>query len=99
MCLQGQDLASGNLTAPVIFALQNPGVREELLDIIGSEFVEEGSLQRALQLVELGGGIEASRQLARKEADAALASLEGLTDCPAKRSLQLMVEYVLHRIY
>ena len=32
--LQGQDLASGNLTAPVIFALQNPAVKDELLEII-----------------------------------------------------------------
>lgn len=96
---QGQDLASGNLTAPIIFALKNPAVSVELLDILGSEFVEEGSLQRALHLVEQGGGIEAARQLARKEADAALAALDGLADCPAKRSLQLMVEYVLHRIY
>ncbi len=71
----------------------------ELLEVIGSEFVEEGSLQRALQLVEQGGGIEAARRLARREADAALASLEQLADCPAKRALQLMVEYVLHRIY
>lgn len=31
---QGQDLASGNLTAPAIFALQNPDVAPELLSII-----------------------------------------------------------------
>jgi geranylgeranyl pyrophosphate synthase len=49
---QGQDLASGNLTAPIIFALRNPEVSGELQDILGSEFVEEGSLQRALALVE-----------------------------------------------
>jgi all-trans-nonaprenyl-diphosphate synthase len=83
----------------VIFALQNPAVSEELLDLINSEFVEEGSLERALELIKLGGGIEAARQLARQEADAALSSLDSLDDCTAKRSLQLMVEYVLQRIY
>lgn len=31
---QGQDLASGNLTAPVIFALRNTEVKDELLEII-----------------------------------------------------------------
>lgn len=61
--------------------------------------MEEGSLQRAIQLVEQGGGIAASRKLAREEADTALRCLDVLADCPAKRSLQLMVDYVLERIY
>ena len=78
---------------------QNPAVSSELLDIITSEFVEEGSLDRAIQLVVQGGGIEAAQQLARREADAALACLEGLADSPAKRSLAHMVDYVLERIH
>lgn len=45
------------------------------------------------------GGIEAARVLARQEADAALLCLDSLSDSAAKRSLQMMVEYVLHRIY
>lgn len=40
---QGQDLASGNLTAPVIYALQRS---QELEAIIQSEFTEEGSLEK-----------------------------------------------------
>eukprot|EP00200_Dunaliella_tertiolecta_P003926 CAMPEP_0202346628 /NCGR_PEP_ID=MMETSP1126-20121109/5334_1 /ASSEMBLY_ACC=CAM_ASM_000457 /TAXON_ID=3047 /ORGANISM="Dunaliella tertiolecta, Strain CCMP1320" /LENGTH=423 /DNA_ID=CAMNT_0048938057 /DNA_START=97 /DNA_END=1368 /DNA_ORIENTATION=- len=96
---QGQDLASGNLTAPVIFALRNPAVKDELLQIIESEFVEEGSVARALQLVEAGGGIEAARGLARQQGDLALKCLDCLSDSPSKRSLQLMVDYVLDRIF
>ncbi len=93
---QGQDLASGNLTAPVIFALRKS---PELLDIISGEFVEEGSLARALELVRETGGIEEARLLARQQADMALASLECLPECASKRSLRLMVDYVLERIY
>lgn len=55
---QGQDLASGNLTAPAIYALASssePAAAEELLSIIESEFLEEGSLQRALELVHTTG--------------------------------------------
>ncbi|GFH31084.1 uncharacterized protein HaLaN_30052, partial [Haematococcus lacustris] len=96
---QGQDLASGNLTAPIIYALRNPLVKEELLDILSSEFVEEGSLERALHLVQLGGGLDAARALAQQEGETALAALACLSESPAKRSLQQMVEYVLHRIY
>lgn len=93
---QGQDLASGNLTAPAIFALERS---PELLELIESEFTEEGSMERALELVKTSGGIERSRQLAREEGDKALACLAHLPECPSKRSLQMMVDYVLERIY
>lgn len=93
---QGQDLASGNLTAPAIFALKNC---EELEELIQSEFSEPGSLQRAVDLVVSSGGVDAARRLAREEADKALAALAVLPASRAKRSLELMVDYVLDRIY
>ena len=66
--MQGQDLASGNLTAPALYALagaQGP----ELLALIESEFTAEGGLQRAIELVTAGNGITSARALARREAD------------------------------
>ena len=66
--LQGQDLASGNLTAPVLFALQS-NCGDELLDLIDSEFLEEGDLQQAIELVRAGGGVAAAKRLACEEAD------------------------------
>ncbi|KAF8071361.1 SPS3 [Scenedesmus sp. PABB004] len=93
---QGQDLASGNLTAPVIFALRSS---PELEALIQSEFTEDGSLQAALGLVHGAGGIEAARALAEEQGQLARAALRGLADCPAKRSLELMVDYVLERIH
>lgn len=93
---QGQDLASGNLTAPVIFALHKS---PELEALIQGEFTEDDALQQALALVDGAGGIEAARQLAEQEGQLARAALAGLQDCPAKRSLELMVDYVLERIH
>lgn len=93
---QGQDLASGNLTAPVIFALRRC---PELEAIIQSEFTEDDSLQQALHLVDSAGGLQAARELAEAEADLARQALHCLRDCQAKRSLELMVDYVLDRIY
>ncbi|PSC76152.1 solanesyl diphosphate synthase [Micractinium conductrix] len=95
---QGQDLASGNLTAPAIYALQDEMVGSGLLQLIQGRFRDEGSLQRALELVSLGGGIEKARALAREEGDLALASLACLPDTPAKRSLEQMVDLVLERL-
>jgi all-trans-nonaprenyl-diphosphate synthase len=99
---QGQDLASGNLTAPTIFALasrSSPEGAAELLEIIDSEFMEDGSLERAIELVTATGGLAAAQQLARDEADTALAALDVLPESQAKRSLVLMVDYILDRLY
>lgn len=92
---QGQDLASGNLTAPTIFALRsNP----ELRGLIEGQFENEGDLQKAIDIVT-EHGIEEARKLAKREGDIALASLRQLPDSDAKRSLVGMVGYVLERIY
>lgn len=92
---QGQDLRSGNLTAPAIFALEN---EPELRDIIENEFTEDGSLERALELVKRSGGIEKSMELAREEGEKARSALACLPDSPAKDSLELMIEYSLERL-
>eukprot|EP00887_Chlorella_sp_A99_P007306 scaffold2.g7306.t1 len=96
---QGQDLASGNLTAPALFALRDPIAGPQLLQLIEGRFEEEGSLTQALLLVAAGGGLEQARALARAEGDAAVAALAPLPDSPARRSLELLVEYVLERVY
>eukprot|EP01025_Chloroclados_australasicus_P039692 TRINITY_DN4122_c0_g1_i1.p1 TRINITY_DN4122_c0_g1~~TRINITY_DN4122_c0_g1_i1.p1 ORF type:complete len:378 (-),score=43.12 TRINITY_DN4122_c0_g1_i1:904-2037(-) len=93
---QGQDLASGNLTAPAIFALQQS---DELRDLIENEFAEEGDLAHALELVQENGGIEAARSLARRQGDLAKAAIEGLPSSQYKQSLMYMVDYVLERLY
>ena len=49
---QGQDLASGNLTAPALFALQHPVAGPQLLALIQGRFREPGSLDEALLLVD-----------------------------------------------
>jgi all-trans-nonaprenyl-diphosphate synthase len=92
----GSDLASGNLTAPVLFALKKEPRLEEL---IGNEFVDEGDLEEAIALVHSGGGIEEARKLAKREGDLALQCLECLPECASKHSLQGLVSYVLDRLY
>ena len=68
MTVQGQDLATGNLTAPAIFALQSSS-GDELRELIDDEFSEEESLQRAIAIVNDSGGIAAARKLAAQEAE------------------------------
>ena len=66
---------------------------------IEGEFLEEGSLQRAIALVSSTGGLAAAQKLAREEADMALAALEVLPEGQAKESLRMMVDYVLYRLF
>lgn len=96
---QGQDLASGNLTAPALFALQDPTVGPRLLTLLRNKLKGPNDLAEALELVQTGRGIERARALAREEADAALATLAVLPPSPSKEALQSMVEYVLDRLY
>lgn len=98
---RGQDLASGNLTAPVVFALQHAEFGPPLRELIEGEFPDgERDLARAMELVNKSGGLDAARALARSEADAARKALYPLPDgSEAKASLELMVEYVLDRLY
>ncbi|XP_073115302.1 probable solanesyl-diphosphate synthase 3, chloroplastic isoform X2 [Elaeis guineensis] len=73
----GSDLVKGNLTAPVIFALEEPKLRE----IIYSEFGEDGSLDTAMQLVKECGGIKRAQDLAREKGDLAIQNLRCLHQC------------------
>lgn len=96
---QGQDLASGNLTAPVLFALEDRTVGKRLQDLIKTRFDKESNLNEALRLVAESKGIERSRALAREQGALASAALQGLPDTAAKKSLEMMVSYVLDRLY
>ncbi|KAL0301286.1 UNVERIFIED_CONTAM: Solanesyl diphosphate synthase 2, chloroplastic [Sesamum radiatum] len=91
----GSDLAKGNLTAPVIFALEK---ETKLRDIIESEFCETGSLEEAIDIVKNCGGIERARELAREMANQAIQNLHCLPQSSFRRALEQMVYYNLERI-
>ncbi len=90
----GSDLSKGNLTAPVLFALQR---EPELRDLIDTEFTEEGSLDAAISLVHRNGGVVRAQDLAKQKGDMARQALECLPQGPARQSLDRMVDYVLER--
>ncbi|XP_031127803.1 solanesyl diphosphate synthase 1, chloroplastic-like isoform X2 [Ipomoea triloba] len=91
----GSDLAKGNLTAPVIFALEK---EPKLRDMIESEFCETGSLEEAISIIKNCGGIERAQELAREKADLAIQNLKCLPPSPFRMGLEEMVKYNLERI-
>ncbi|GMY33472.1 solanesyl diphosphate synthase 1 [Fagus crenata] len=91
----GSDLVNGNLTAPVIFALEKA---PKLRDIIESEFSEPGSLNEAVELIKSCGGIERAQELAKEKADLAIQNLQCLPESAFRLALEDMVLYNLERI-
>lgn len=92
----GSDLISGNITAPVLFAMEeNP----YLVTLIDREFKQVGDIEQALQIVSESQGINRARDLAGYHAKLAVKQLECLKPSGASRSLFELADYVLSRLY
>jgi all-trans-nonaprenyl-diphosphate synthase len=92
----GSDLISGNITAPVLFAMEeNP----ELVTLIDREFKQKGDIEQALQIVNESQGIDRARELAGYHAKLAVKQLQCLKPSGASRSLFELADYVLSRLY
>jgi all-trans-nonaprenyl-diphosphate synthase len=92
----GADMASGNLTAPVLFALEENPYLEVLID---REFSEAGDLEEALTLVKESDGIKRSQELAKKYAAIAVQELQELPSSEPRQALIDLTDYVLSRLY
>jgi all-trans-nonaprenyl-diphosphate synthase len=92
----GSDLKSGNLTAPVLYALEEtPG----LAQLIEREFSEAGDFEQALAMIHSSRGIERSRELAAQHAREALDCLQVLPPSESRQALLDLSDYVLRRLY
>ena len=90
------DLASGYLTAPALYALEE---KPALGSLIEREFSEEGDLEQALELVRASDAIARSRALAETFAREARESLEWLPESACRSALLDLPEFVLSRLY
>ena len=90
------DLASGYLTAPALYALEeNPN----LAILIEREFTAEGDLANALEIVRNSQAIKRTRALAEKFARESRESIKWLPDSPSQRALLELPDFVLSRLY
>ncbi|MCC5599043.1 solanesyl diphosphate synthase [Nostoc favosum] len=92
----GSDLKSGNLTAPVLFALAQKPSLEVLIE---REFAQEGDLEQALALIQDSQGIQQARELAAHHAKLAIEHLEVLPLSESHQALINIAEYTLSRLY
>lgn len=90
------DLKSGNLTAPVLYAMQEQTALERLIE---RELAQPGDLDAAIALVHDSTGIPKSRELAHHHAAQAAQSLAVLPASPSRQTLEKLADYVLRRLY
>jgi all-trans-nonaprenyl-diphosphate synthase len=91
----GSDLLSGNLTAPVLYALEEVPYLKTLID---REFSEPEDFEQAIELVHASKGISRSRDLATHHVDVALACLAHLPPSESRQALEDISDYVLRRL-
>jgi len=89
------DLKLGLATAPVLFAAEK---FPELNEMIGRRFSEGGDVETAFRLVKGSGGLQETRDLARRHCDKATEALTGFADSEYKLALTDMCDKVMYRI-
>jgi all-trans-nonaprenyl-diphosphate synthase len=92
----GSDLKSGNLTAPVLFALEEKPYLEVLIE---REFAQEGDLEQALRLIQDSQGIQRARELAAEHTKLAAEHIATLEPSASRQALINLTDYVLSRLY
>jgi all-trans-nonaprenyl-diphosphate synthase len=92
----GSDLKSGNLTAPVLFAMEEKPYLQVLIE---RELTEQGDLEEAIALINNSQGIARSRSLAESFSAQALHHLEKLPASPSKHALEELTDYIIKRMY
>jgi all-trans-nonaprenyl-diphosphate synthase len=93
----GSDLKSGNLTAPVLYALEE---KPELKDLIENELSGEGELESAIALIKETKGIDRTRELASYHSQLAVEYLDkAVKESPSAQALRDLADYILRRLY
>jgi all-trans-nonaprenyl-diphosphate synthase len=90
------DLASGYLTAPVLYALEE---RPALAGLIEREFCEPDDLAQALALVRGCEAIPRARALAEGFAQEARGAIDWLAPSEPRSALRSLPDFVLARLY
>ena len=90
------DLASGYLTAPALYALEEHSL---LSGLVEREFSSPGDLEQALQLVRDSDAIPRTMSLAEEFAKEARKSIEWIPDSPYRNALMQLPDFVISRLY
>lgn len=97
----GSDMRQGNITLPVIYALQDRKIRKPLLEEIERIRALNGQCDvgAAISMIKESSGIAQSETLADRYISKALDALETLPDIKTKKQLKDIAHFVTKRSY
>ncbi|RAP76386.1 heptaprenyl diphosphate synthase component II [Paenibacillus montanisoli] len=97
----GSDIKQGNMTLPVLLALQEPAIKDALLaEIIHiRETNGAGDTKKALNIIRKSAGIHTADALATRYINKAIEALSGLPNIPARKNLTDIAHFVGKRNY
>lgn len=93
----GNDIKEGIFTLPLIYALQKDD--KNISEILIKESYSETDIKKLIELVECSGGIEMSRELAKKYTEKAFKHLSMLPESNSKEILMDVTKKLLVRNY
>nr|YP_009395189.1 prenyl transferase [Bryothamnion seaforthii]ARW63957.1 prenyl transferase [Bryothamnion seaforthii] len=91
----GLDLQNGNLTAPVIFALEE---KPELNQMINQEFQNKQDINKAIRLIKQTKGIQKAKDLAEEHIQLAIHIIKSKYSNQDIKDLLLVSYFILERI-
>ncbi|WP_165996322.1 heptaprenyl diphosphate synthase component II [Bacillus sp. Cs-700] len=91
----GGDLLQGNITLPVLYAMNQKNEKKKIMDVFSEELhASQEQVDQVLSIVKLSGGIEHSRQISDRYLQKAFYELEQLPASSARTSLRQIAEYI-----
>ncbi|WP_019534061.1 heptaprenyl diphosphate synthase component II [Paenibacillus ginsengihumi] len=97
----GSDIKQGNMTLPVIYALQEDKLRPQLLKELEMIRERDGQtdVSAFLDLIRGSAGLRRAEELANRYIDKAIHALDELPDIQAKKDLTAIAHFVGNRSY
>ncbi|KIL41547.1 heptaprenyl diphosphate synthase [Gordoniibacillus kamchatkensis] len=97
----GSDVKQGNITLPVIYALQQAELRDRILQELARIQASDGQTDATplIETIRRSGGIERAEELSGRYIDKAIAALRQLPDVQAKQDLIDIAYFIGDRNY
>jgi heptaprenyl diphosphate synthase len=97
----GSDVRQGNITIPVLFALQDPNLKSAILGELSriEQLDGQTDVSRFLDMIRSSDGVAKAEALSQKYIDKAIAALEDLPDSRAKKDLIEVAHFIGNRSY
>ncbi|MGE8204333.1 heptaprenyl diphosphate synthase component II [Heyndrickxia sp. NPDC080065] len=93
----GGDLLQGNITLPVLYAMQNPIIGREIMKV--NENTSKEEMQNLISMIKASGAIEKSNDISQRYLQKALAILDQLPNNRVRKSLIDLANFIGKRKY